>query len=183
MSARRKEIMKGLHELPEKIEKVLAMDSKVKALAEELVEERSLLVMGRGYNFATCLEGALKIKELTYMHSEGILCGELKHGPLAMIDPDMRVLMVCTKDKLYTKVMNGIQQVNARQGRPIVICNPDDKDVAQFAYKVFEVPETVDCIQGILAVIPMQLLSFHIATLKGLNVDMPRNLAKSVTVE
>ncbi|KAF6039027.1 GFPT2 [Bugula neritina] len=183
MVSRRREIMKGLHELPKKIEKVLTMDEKIKALADELVEERSLLVMGRGYNYATCVEGALKIKELTYMHSEGIQMGELKHGPLAMIDPNMRVLMICTKDKLYSKVMNGVQQVNARQGRPVVICNPDDEYVAQFAYKRLEVPETVDCLQGILNVIPLQLLSFHIATKKNLDVDMPRNLAKSVTVE
>ncbi|XP_067930352.1 glutamine--fructose-6-phosphate aminotransferase [isomerizing] 2-like isoform X2 [Watersipora subatra] len=183
MTDRRKEIMRGLHELPEKIEKVLLLDERIKEIAEELIHERSLLVMGRGYNFSTCIEGALKIKELSYMHSEGILCGELKHGPLAMLDPGMKVLMVCTKDRVYSKVLSGIQQVIARQGRPIVICNPDDNNVHDMAYKVIEVPQTVDCIQAILTVIPLQLLSFHLATKKGLNVDMPRNLAKSVTVE
>lgn len=121
-----------------------------------------------------------KIKELTYVHSEGILCGELKHGPLAMIDPEMRVLMVCTRDNLYTKTMSGVQQVNARHGRPIVICNPEDEDIAQVAYKMIEVPETVDCIQGVLSVIPLQLLAFHLATKKGLNVSIGRSVSHEI---
>jgi glucosamine--fructose-6-phosphate aminotransferase (isomerizing) len=199
-------------------------------LANSLAKERSLLVMGRGYQYATCLEGALKIKELTYMHSEGILSGELKHGPLAMVDENMPVIMivmnVCLlsllvfsflfavkmatsttsssyciesvtsmhnkmtlkrntlQDSTLTKSQNALEQVSARRGRPIVICTKDTIErVKSHAYKTIMVPETTDCLQGILTVIPLQLLSFHIAVKKGLDVDCPRNLAKSVTVE
>ncbi|RWS20680.1 glutamine--fructose-6-phosphate aminotransferase [isomerizing] 2-like isoform X2, partial [Leptotrombidium deliense] len=124
-----------------------------------------------------------KIKELTYMHSEGILSGELKHGPLALIDMDMPVIMIVTRDKTYPKCMNALQQVTARDGRPIIICEKDDVDTQNLAFKCLTIPHTVDCLQGILTVIPLQLLSYHIAVLRGCNVDCPRNLAKSVTVE
>lgn len=180
---RRSEIIQGLKNLPDQIKGVLKLDEKVHNLAQELYQQKSLLVMGRGFNFATCLEGALKIKELTYMHSEGILAGELKHGPLALIDKAMPVIMVCTKDNVYTKCMNAIQQVKAREGRPIMICETGDSVTQSYATRYLEVPHTVDCLQGILTVIPMQLLSYHIAVLRGCNVDCPRNLAKSVTVE
>lgn len=183
MMPRRAEIIKGLQELPEKIKEVLALDNKVLEIAKELHEQKSLLVMGRGYNEATCLEGALKIKELTYMHSEGILAGELKHGPLALVDKKMPVIMIVTRDNVYTKCMNAIQQVTARDGRPIIICEEGDKETASHAFMTFEIPHTVDCLQGILTVIPLQLLAYHIAVLRGCNVDCPRNLAKSVTVE
>jgi len=183
MMPRRAEIIRGLQELPEKIKEVLALDNKVLEIAKELHEQKSLLVMGRGYNEATCLEGALKIKELTYMHSEGILAGELKHGPLALVDKQMPVIMIVTRDTVYTKCMNAIQQVTAREGRPIIICSKDDKETASHAFMTFEIPHTVDCLQGILTVIPLQLLAYHIAVLRGCNVDCPRNLAKSVTVE
>jgi len=183
MCPRRCEIIKGLQELPEKIKEVLALDDKVLEIANILHEQKSLLVLGRGYNEATCLEGALKIKELTYMHSEGILAGELKHGPLALVDKDMPVIMVVTRDNVYTKCMNAIQQVTAREGKPIIICSKDDKETASHAFITFEIPHTVDCLQGILTVIPLQLLAYHIAVLRGCNVDQPRNLAKAVTVE
>ncbi|XP_059175859.1 glutamine--fructose-6-phosphate aminotransferase [isomerizing] 1-like isoform X2 [Physella acuta] len=212
---RRREIMQGLKELPEKIRTVLTMDTKILELAKELHHEKSLLVMGRGYNYATCLEGALKIKELTYMHSEGIMAGELKHGPLALVDAAMPVLMVCTRDNVFSKCENALQQVKARHGIPIIICNTGDGDYLTGDNNnksicngqpviplngvhengdhadckpvkkslALEVPQTIDCLQGILTVIPMQLLSMHIAELKNLDVDCPRNLAKSVTVE
>jgi len=183
MMPRRAEIIKGLQELPKKIQEVLALDNKVQEIAKKLHEQKSLLVMGRGYNEATCLEGALKIKELTYMHSEGVLAGELKHGPLALVDKEMPVIMIVTRDNVYKKCMNAIQQVTARDGRPIIICDKDDKETASHAFMTFEIPHTVDCLQGILTVIPLQLLAYHIAVLRGLNVDQPRNLAKSVTVE
>ena len=183
MMPRRAEIIKGLQELPEKIKEVLALDDKVLEIAKILHEQKSLLVMGRGYNEATCLEGALKIKELTYMHSEGILAGELKHGPLALVDKQMPVIMIVTRDNVYTKCMNAIQQVTAREGRPIIICEKGDKETASHAFITFEIPHTVDCLQGILTVIPLQLLAYHIAVLRGCNVDQPRNLAKAVTVE
>ncbi|KAK3713992.1 hypothetical protein QZH41_018778 [Actinostola sp. cb2023] len=183
MQERRRNIIAQMKKLPDLIKEVLKLDDQIKSLAEELHKHKSLLVMGRGYQFATCLEGALKIKELTYMHSEGILSGELKHGPLALIDKDMPVLMIITQDAVHSKCMNALHEVTARKGRPIVICNPNDKDVESHATRVLEVPTTVDCLQGLLTVIPLQLLSFHLAVLKGYDVDCPRNLAKSVTVE
>jgi len=155
----------------------------VKKLAEEMYEERSLLVMGRGYSYATCLEGALKIKELTYMHSEGILAGELKHGPLALVDNALSIIIIITRDPVYTKCMNALQQVIAREGRPILVCEAGDEETKTMSSKCIEIPHTVDCLQGILSVIPLQLLSYHMAVLRGCNVDCPRNLAKSVTVE
>lgn len=183
MQERRREIIQGLKKLPEQINDILKIDDQIHTLAQELYQEKSLLVMGRGYNYATCLEGALKIKELTYMHSEGIMAGELKHGPLALVDKAMPVLMVITRDKVFSKCMNALQQVKARHGEPILICNTGDVETQQQAQKFIPVPLSIDCLQGILSVIPMQLLSLHIAELRNLDVDCPRNLAKSVTVE
>ncbi|XP_061386823.1 glutamine--fructose-6-phosphate aminotransferase [isomerizing] 2-like [Musca vetustissima] len=183
LQPRRQEIIKGLSNLADQIRKVLELDSKICELAKELYMHKSLLIMGRGYNFATCLEGALKVKELTYMHSEGILAGELKHGPLALVDDEMPVLMIVLRDPVYTKCMNALQQVTSRKGRPIIICEEGDEETKSFSSRSLEIPRTVDCLQGILTVIPMQLLSYHIAVLRGCDVDCPRNLAKSVTVE
>ncbi|XP_045464196.1 glutamine--fructose-6-phosphate aminotransferase [isomerizing] 2-like isoform X2 [Harmonia axyridis] len=183
LQRRRQEIVEGLKNLQDQIKAVLKLDNQVKNIAEDLYKKKSLLIMGRGYNFATCLEGALKVKELTYMHSEGIMAGELKHGPLALIDETMPVMMIITRDPVYNKCMNALQQVTAREGRPILICEEGDEETMKFGYKCLQVPKTVDCLQGILTVIPMQLLSFHTAVLRGCNVDCPRNLAKSVTVE
>lgn len=183
LQKRRSEIISGLKVLPEQIKKVLSLDGKIKDIANELYQQKSLLVMGRGFNYATCLEGALKIKEITYMHSEGILAGELKHGPLALIDKHMPVIMIIMKDACYVKCQNALQQITARAGRPIILCCQDDPEVAKNAYQTIELPQTVDCLQGILSVIPLQLLSFHLAVLRGYDVDCPRNLAKSVTVE
>lgn len=180
---RRKDIIEGLKNLDNQIREVLKLDNKVKDLAKSLYEFKSLLIMARGYNFATCMEGALKVKELTYMHSEGIMAGELKHGPLALVDDSMPIIMIVMRDPVYAKCMNALQQVTARDGKPIVICEDGDTETKSLAARALEVPKTVDCLQGILTVIPMQLLSFHIAVLRGCNVDCPRNLAKSVTVE
>ncbi|XP_078405875.1 glutamine--fructose-6-phosphate aminotransferase [isomerizing] 2-like [Cetorhinus maximus] len=183
LQQRRKEIIAGLQTLPNLIKEVLSLDEKIQLLARELFQHKSLLIMGRGYHYATCLEGALKIKEITYMHSEGILAGELKHGPLALIDKRMPVIMVVMRDPCYTKCQNAVQQVAARQGRPIILCTKNDEESRKFAYKTIEIPHSVDCLQSILSVIPLQLLSFHLAVLRGYDVDFPRNLAKSVTVE
>merc|ERR1712142_654846 len=185
LQARRSEIIQGLNQLPEKIKKVLELDDKVHTIAKELYEKRSLLIMGRGFNYATCLEGALKVKELTYMHSEGILSGELKHGPLAMVDETLPILMIVMRDALHEKCMNALSQVTARRGRPILLCEKGDKETmeANAGCPCIEVPKTVDCLQGILNIVPLQLLSYHIALKKGFNVDCPRNLAKSVTVQ
>jgi len=184
MVPRRSEIIRGLQDLPGNIKTVLAQDNKVSALASTMYQQKSLLVMGRGYSYATCLEGALKIKELTYLHSEGILAGELKHGPLALVDPDLAMIMVITRDPVYSKCMNALQQVTARGGRPVLICEEGDAETQRLnPDNCLTIPHTVDCLQGILSVIPLQLLSYHMAVLKGCNVDCPRNLAKSVTVE
>merc|ERR1712226_1631164 len=180
---RYKEILQGLKELPEKINQVLKLDSQIAIMSEELKSKKSVLVMGRGYNYATCMEGALKIKEITYLHSEGIMSGELKHGPLALIDHNMPIVMIVMKDKVYTKCQNALQQVVARHGRPILLCEEDDTESQKHTETFLDIPHTVDCLTGILTVIPLQLMSFHIARLKGLDVDCPRNLAKSVTVE
>ncbi len=154
-------------------------------IAKNLHEKKSLLIMGRGFNFATCLEGALKVKELTYMHSEGIQSGELKHGPLALVDSTVPIIIILMRDGVYTKCMNALQQVTAREGRPIIICETGDKETQNWTKdgSFIEVPRIVDALQSILTVIPMQLLSYHLAVLRGCNVDCPRNLAKSVTVE
>uniref|UniRef100_A0A0K8VYE1 Glucosamine--fructose-6-phosphate aminotransferase [isomerizing] 2 n=1 Tax=Bactrocera latifrons TaxID=174628 RepID=A0A0K8VYE1_BACLA len=183
LQQRRLEIIQALYELPDHIRQVLKLDSQVQELAKDLFQHKSLLIMGRGYNFATCLEGALKVKELTYMHSEGIMAGELKHGPLALIDDRMPVMMIVLRDPVYIKCINALQQVTSRKGCPIIICEEGDEETKSYSSRSLEIPRTVDCLQGILTVIPMQLLSYHIAVLRGCDVDCPRNLAKSVTVE
>ena len=178
-----KEIVEALRTFPEKISQVLKLDPQIREIAHHYQEGKSLLMMGRGFQFATVLEGALKVKEITYMHSEGILAGELKHGPLALVDKDMPVLMIALRDKTYDKCMNALQQVVARGGKPIIICSEGDEETKNFADHTLEIPHVPDCLSGILTVIPLQLLSLHLAVSRGFNVDFPRNLAKSVTVE
>uniref|UniRef100_F1KTW2 glutamine--fructose-6-phosphate transaminase (isomerizing) n=1 Tax=Ascaris suum TaxID=6253 RepID=F1KTW2_ASCSU len=184
MQSRRADIVKSLKALPDQIREVLKLDSQVLEIAKKLHKEKSLLIMGRGFNFATCLEGALKVKELSYMHCEGIMSGELKHGPLAMVDRNLGIVMIICSDNVYKKSLNALQQVIAREGDPIIIADVEvpEKDLAGRSH-VLRIPKTVDCVQNVLTVIPLQLLSYHIADLNGLNVDRPRNLAKSVTVE
>jgi glucosamine--fructose-6-phosphate aminotransferase (isomerizing) len=181
---RRTEIINALKKLPDQIRQVLKLSDKVLEYAKQFYHAKSCLIMGRGYNYATCLEGALKVKELSYMHCEGIMSGELKHGPLAMVDGQLPIVMIVCKDQVYTKSLSALQQVVAREGRPIIISDDlvSDTDLLGMEY-ILRVPHTTDCLQGILTVIPLQLLSYHIAELNGRNVDRPRNLAKSVTVE
>jgi len=184
---RREEIFQALISLPGKIEKTLALDSQMKKIAQCLESRSSILLFGRGYQYATCLEAALKIKEVTYMHTEGIHAGELKHGPLALVDQDMPVILFVTRDSTAPKVQNALQQVVARGGfrSMIVVCTEEDEETKVLKDKVelIQVPETVDCLQNLLNIIPFQLLSYHLAVRRGHNVDQPRNLAKSVTVE
>jgi glucosamine--fructose-6-phosphate aminotransferase (isomerizing) len=180
---RRREIINDLQLLPEKIKKVLALESEIKEIAEKFYKKKSLLIMGRGFQYATALEGALKIKEISYMHSEGILTGELKHGTLALVDDQIPIIMIATRDSLFDKVQNGISQVIARGGNPIMLIHEKDEELLKKGFICIEIPSISDCLQGILNIIPFQLLSYHIAILRGHNVDQPRNLAKSVTVE
>ncbi|VDN29244.1 unnamed protein product [Gongylonema pulchrum] len=172
MRNRRQDIINGLRQLPDLIREVLKLDGEVLEIAKKIYKERSLLIMGRGYNFATCLEGALKIKELSYMHCEGIMSGELKHGPLAMVDKDRSIVMVICSDNVYKKSINALQQVLAREGDPIIIADVEVPACDLHGRNsVLRVPKTVDCIQNILTVIPLQLLSYHVAELNGLNVS------------
>ncbi|ODV58462.1 glutamine--fructose-6-phosphate transaminase (isomerizing) GFA1 [Ascoidea rubescens DSM 1968] len=181
---RHKEIIDGLKDIPQQIKKVLQLEQKIKKLCETVLhDQRSLLLLGRGAQFASALEGALKIKEISYMHSEGVLAGELKHGVLALVDDKLPIIIFATRDSLFTEVQNAIAQVTARSGKPIIICNEGDdlvKDGNTSA--TLEVPLTVDCLQGLLNIIPLQLTSYWLAVGKGIDVDFPRNLAKSVTV-
>lgn len=179
---RRKEIIQGLGKLSEQIQSVLKVNDKIRQLCEGRLEgQKSMLLLGRGYQHATALEGALKIKEISYMHSEGVLAGELKHGVLALVDENMPIILVATRDSLYEKVMSAFEQVVSRKGLPIVICNEGTAAFKNF--ETLQVPTTVDCLQGLLNIIPLQLMSYWLAVKKGINVDFPRNLAKSVTVE
>lgn len=181
---RHKEIIQGLQKIPEQIKTVLELEDKIKKLCDDsLNDQKSLLLLGRGYQFATALEGALKIKEISYMHSEGVLAGELKHGVLALVDDQLPIIAFATRDSLFPKVMSAIEQVTARDGKPIVICNEGDEVVGSKALVTLHVPLTVDCLQGLLNVIPLQLMSYWLAVNRGIDVDFPRNLAKSVTVE
>lgn len=185
---RRKEIIKGLEKIPVQIESVLQQNKHVAEICNQLHGSKSILILGRGYQHATSLEGALKIKEISYIHCEGILAGELKHGTLALIDEKLKCVLFAMQDELYPKTTSALQQVLARGGQPIIICNEGDENFKSGVYDgksivSIEIPHTVDCLAGLLAVIPMQLMSYHLARLAGFDVDFPRNLAKSVTVE
>ena len=182
-SARRDAIIRELQRLPELITQVLATEMQIKELAVSLKDERSILIMGRGYNLSTVLEMALKVKELAYIHTEGVHAGDLKHGPLALVDENLPIISVATRDGCYEKMKSAIQQVRARKGRPIVITSGDpDDEITPFAESILRVPQTVDCLQSVVNIIPLQLLAYHLAVMRGMNVDCPRNLAKSVTV-
>jgi len=172
-----------LERIPDKIEKVLKSAEKVKEMAWAFHEARNFLYLGRGSNFPVALEGALKLKEISYIHAEGYPAAEMKHGPIALIDEDMPVVFIATKDASYEKIVSNIQEVKARKGRVIAVVTEGDKLLPTMADYVLEVPITHDLLVPLLSVIPLQLLSYYVAVLRGCNVDQPRNLAKSVTVE
>ncbi|XP_024955827.1 glutamine--fructose-6-phosphate aminotransferase [isomerizing] 1 isoform X1 [Citrus sinensis] len=183
--ARREAIIDGLCDLPNKVREVLKLDQEMKVLAKQLIAEQSLLVFGRGYNYATALEGALKVKEVALMHSEGILAGEMKHGPLALVDENLPILVIATRDACFSKQQSVIQQLHARKGRLIVMCSKGDA-ASIFpggSCRVIEVPQVEDCLQPVINIVPLQLLAYHLTVLRGYNVDQPRNLAKSVTTQ
>ncbi|KAK1447035.1 glucosamine-fructose-6-phosphate aminotransferase [Colletotrichum cuscutae] len=181
---RREEIMEGLAKIPEQIKDILTQDQSIKELCSKTFQnQKSLLLLGRGAQFSTALEGALKIKEISYLHCEAVMSGELKHGVLALVDENLPIIMILTRDDLFKKSLNAYQQVIARSGKPIVICNPGDEEFKTSEAEKIEIPKTVDALQGILNVVPLQLIAYWLAVMEGLNVDFPRNLAKSVTVE
>jgi glutamine---fructose-6-phosphate transaminase (isomerizing) len=172
-----------LERIPSKIEKVLLTDEKVKEIAEKFKDARNFIYLGRGYNFPVALEGALKLKEISYIHAEGYPAAEMKHGPIALIDEEMPVVFIATKDSSYEKVVSNIQEVKARKGKVIAIVTEGDKLIPTMADYTIEIPAMHEALIPLVATIPLQLLSYHIAVMRGCNVDQPRNLAKSVTVE
>lgn len=176
-------LLHELEELPAKVEEVLRTSARIRGIAEEFKSAKNFLYLGRGANFPVALEGALKLKEISYIHAEGYPAAEMKHGPIALIDENMPVVVIAPKDSIYEKVVNNIQEVRARKGRLIIIANEDDREIANLAEHVIRVPRTYGYFGPILNVIPLQLLAYHIAVARGANVDQPRNLAKSVTVE
>ena len=178
-----KELITELVSIPSKIEKALKVNEQALALAKMFENTHNALYLGRGYLFPVALEGALKLKEISYIHAEGYPAAEMKHGPIALIDDNMPVVVVATRDDTYEKIINNIQEIKARKGKVIAIVTEGDEIIRKMADYVLEVPETMTVFSGLLAVIPLQLLSYHIAVLRGCNVDQPMNLAKSVTVE
>jgi glucosamine--fructose-6-phosphate aminotransferase (isomerizing) len=178
-----KELITELVSIPRKIEKALEMNEQALTLAKLVQNSRNALYLGRGYLFPVALEGALKLKEISYIHAEGYPAAEMKHGPIALIDENMPVVVVATKDNTYEKITSNILEIKARKGKVIAIVTEGDDIISKIADHVLEVPDTLPAFSGLLAVIPLQLLSYHIAVLRGCDVDQPRNLAKSVTVE
>jgi glucosamine--fructose-6-phosphate aminotransferase (isomerizing) len=172
-----------LERIPDKIEKVLKNADKVKEISELFKDARNFIYLGRGLNFPVALEGALKLKEISYIHAEGYPAAEMKHGPIALIDEDMPVVFIATRDQSYEKVVSNIQEVKARKGKVIAVVTEGDKLIPTMADHVVEIPVTHEVLMPLLSVIPLQLLSYYIAVMRGCNVDQPRNLAKSVTVE
>ena len=181
--SRRQELVSELQRIPEKIAKILGHDEKIRDLAKTFTYARNCLYLGRGYNYPVALEGALKLKEISYIHAEGYPAAEMKHGPIALIDEEMPVVVIAPKRGNYEKILSNIQEIKARKGRIVSIVTEGDTDVAKLSDWSFEIPDTEDCFEPILSIIPLQLLAYHIAIAKGRNVDQPRNLAKSVTVE
>jgi glucosamine--fructose-6-phosphate aminotransferase (isomerizing) len=169
--------------IPNKVRKALESDAYVKTIADIYKNSSNFLYLGRGYNFPVALEGALKLKEISYIHAEGYPAAEMKHGPIALIDENMPIVVIATKKGHYEKVVSNIQEIKSRKGKIIGIVTEGDEQVRDLADHVIEVPETIESLTPLLTTIPLQLLSYHIALMLGKNVDQPRNLAKAVTVE
>lgn len=177
------ELLVDLEQIPSKVEAALKLNDKIEEIAAEFKDAKNFLYLGRGYNFPVALEGALKLKEISYIHAEGYPAAEMKHGPIALIDREMPVVFIATKDSSYEKIVSNIQEVRARKGRVISIVTEGDTLIPKMSEFTVEVPEVHEALMPMVSVIPLQLLSYHIAVMRGCNVDQPRNLAKSVTVE
>src|SRR5437870_4861513 len=178
-----REVVRALGRLPELVERVLAKAPEVERIAERMMRAQNVLYLGRGYNFPVALEGALKLKEISYIHAEGYPAAEMKHGPIALIDDLMPVVFIAPKDAVYQKVVSNVEEVKARGGRVLAVVTEGDAVLAKLADHKIEVPETLDLLTPVLTVLPLQLLAYYIAVRRGCNVDQPRNLAKRVTVE
>lgn len=176
-------IVKGLSNIPEKMEETLKLNDRISRLSRIFTYARNFLYLGRGYSYPVALEGALKLKEISYIHAEGYPAAEMKHGPIALIDSDMPVVVIATRNAMYEKVLSNIQEIKARKGKVIALVSKGDETISKIADEVIELPDTEECLEPLLATIPLQSLAYHIAVCKGKNVDQPRNLAKSVTVE
>jgi glucosamine--fructose-6-phosphate aminotransferase (isomerizing) len=177
------ELLVEMENIPAKIEKVLLLNERIQTIASIFKDATNFIYLGRGYNFPVALEGALKLKEISYIHAEGYPAAEMKHGPIALIDEEMPVAFIATRDSSYEKVVSNIQEVKARKGRVIAVVTEGDTLIRGMAEFVIEVPAAHEALMPMVSVIPLQLLSYHIAVMRGCNVDQPRNLAKSVTVE
>ena len=177
------EIVKELSEIPTKMEEVLQLNDRIADLSRTFTYARNFLYLGRGFSYPVALEGALKLKEISYIHAEGYPAAEMKHGPIALIDSDMPVVVIATHNNMYEKVLSNIQEIKARKGRVIALVSKGDDTIARIADEVIELPDTLECLEPLIATIPLQLMAYHVAVCKGKNVDQPRNLAKSVTVE
>jgi glucosamine--fructose-6-phosphate aminotransferase (isomerizing) len=178
-----RDIVSSLQELPFLVEEVLKVNDEVRDVAKRYMDFRNFLYLGRGYQFPVALEGALKLKEVSYIHAEGYPAAEMKHGPIALIDDDMPVVVLAPRDAVYKKVVSNIEEVKARHGRIIAVVSDDAAEIQDKVDYMIKVPQTIPCLLPILTTIPLQLLAYHMAVLRGCDVDQPRNLAKSVTVE
>ena len=176
-------VVKELSLIPHKMQEVLKLNDKIANLSQVFTYAHNFIYLGRGYSYPVAMEGALKLKEISYIHAEGYPAAEMKHGPIALIDSDMPVVVIATHNAMYEKVLSNIQEIKARKGRVIALITKGEETISRIADKVIELPETLECLEPLLATIPLQLLAYHIAVCKNKNVDQPRNLAKSVTVE
>src|SRR5688500_13961542 len=177
------EIIDGLWEIPDKMQKVLDQSAAIRDTAAQFVDRENWLFLGRGYHYPVALEGALKLKEISYIHAEGMPAAEMKHGPIALINEGMPVVFIATRGIQYDKVISNIEEVRARGGKIIAVATEGDANIRRYSDHVIEVPHTLEPLQPLLSVVPLQLLAYHAAVARGCNVDKPRNLAKSVTVE
>ena len=177
------QICAGLVEIPRLMKQVLKQNDAIANLASQFTYAKNFLYLGRGYNYPVALEGALKLKEISYIHAEGYPAAEMKHGPIALVDKEMPIVFIATHHQLYHKIISNMQEVQSRGGRVLAVVTQGDTDIQKLAHGLLEVPDIINCLAPLISVLPMQLLAYHVAVKKGLNVDMPRNLAKSVTVE
>ena len=176
-------ICRALRAIPGQIEEILRQNDAIKVIAAQYYGHRNFLYLGRGYNYPVALEGARKLKEISYIHAEGYPGAEMKHGPIALIDADMPTVVICPTDALFDKMLSNMQEVKARGGRILAVTDADNGQLDGLANHIIRIPKTLHMLSPLLTVVPLQLLAYHIAVMRGCNVDMPRNLAKSVTVE